>query len=176
MLMILKRKIRDALVIDKCFFFFLVEAGDLSLSVVWVANQSAKMQNEEGQNMDLYIPRKWYTYSSVFLLCGCGYFLVKNHSPKIGDLVCHCSSATNRLITSKDHASVQINIGHLDANGLYTGQFTTFALCGFVRAQVLALAYLLFLKNQIFKFFWVWFCSCFVLLGVVIMKCNSICC
>lgn len=44
-------------------------------------------------------------------------------------------SATNRMITSKDHASVQLNIGHLDANGLYTGQFTTFALCGFVRAQ-----------------------------------------
>ncbi|KAL5574186.1 hypothetical protein UlMin_023783 [Ulmus minor] len=29
-------------------------------------------------------------------------------------------SATNRLITSKDHASVQINIGHLDENGIYT--------------------------------------------------------
>ncbi|XP_057962564.1 small ribosomal subunit protein eS21y isoform X1 [Malania oleifera] len=63
------------------------------------------MQNEEGQNMDLYIPRK--------------------------------CSATNRLITAKDHASVQINIGHLDEHGLYTGQFSTFALCGFVRAQVL---------------------------------------
>eukprot|EP01018_Ginkgo_biloba_P013745 Gb_27652 [translate_table: standard] len=61
------------------------------------------MQNEEGQNVDLYIPRK--------------------------------CSATNRLITSKDHASVQLNIGHLDENGVYTGQFTTFALCGFVRAQ-----------------------------------------
>ncbi|KAG5244792.1 40S ribosomal protein [Salix suchowensis] len=61
------------------------------------------MQNDEGQNMDLYIPRK--------------------------------CSATNRLITSKDHASVQLNIGHLDGNGHYTGQFTTFALCGFVRAQ-----------------------------------------
>ncbi|XP_010513595.1 PREDICTED: 40S ribosomal protein S21-1-like [Camelina sativa] len=45
------------------------------------------------------------------------------------------SLATNRLITSKDHASVQLNIGHLDADGVYTGQFTTFALCGFVRAQ-----------------------------------------
>ncbi|CAL5433229.1 unnamed protein product [Camellia sinensis] len=64
---------------------------------------TAKMQNEEGQNMDLYIPRK--------------------------------CSATNRLITAKDHASVQINVGHLDENGIYTGQFTTFALCGFVRAQ-----------------------------------------
>ncbi|XP_028068134.1 40S ribosomal protein S21-2-like isoform X3 [Camellia sinensis] len=61
------------------------------------------MQNEEGQNMDLYIPRK--------------------------------CSATNRLITAKDHASVQINVGHLDEAGCYTGQFTTFALCGFVRAQ-----------------------------------------
>ncbi|KAL0761992.1 hypothetical protein Bca101_078142 [Brassica carinata] len=44
-------------------------------------------------------------------------------------------SATNRMITSKDHASVQLNIGHLDADGIYTGQFTTLALCGFVRAQ-----------------------------------------
>ncbi|XP_068666772.1 small ribosomal subunit protein eS21-like [Aristolochia californica] len=61
------------------------------------------MQNEEGQHMDLYIPRK--------------------------------CSATNRLITSKDHASVQINIGHLDESGIYTGQLSTFALCGFVRAQ-----------------------------------------
>ncbi|CAL8161234.1 unnamed protein product [Prunus armeniaca] len=43
-------------------------------------------------------------------------------------------SATNRLITSKDHASVQINVGHLDENGIYTGQFSTFALCGYVRA------------------------------------------
>lgn len=44
-------------------------------------------------------------------------------------------SATNRLITSKDHASIQLNIGHLDANGVYTGQYTTYALCGFVRTQ-----------------------------------------
>ncbi|KAF3973818.1 hypothetical protein CMV_002785 [Castanea mollissima] len=44
-------------------------------------------------------------------------------------------SATNRLITAKDHASVQINVGHLDENGVYNGHFSTFALCGFVRAQ-----------------------------------------
>ena len=48
----------------------------------------------------------------------------------------NCSSSTNRLITSKDVASVQLNVGHVDENGVYTGQFTTFALCGFVRAQV----------------------------------------
>ncbi|PKA57382.1 40S ribosomal protein S21 [Apostasia shenzhenica] len=47
-------------------------------------------------------------------------------------------SATNRLITAKDHAAVQINIGHLDENGVYIdGHFTTFALSGFIRAQVL---------------------------------------
>ena len=50
-----------------------------------------------------------------------------------------CSSATNRLITAKDHASVQINVGHLDENGVYNGHFSTFALCGFIRAQVCAI-------------------------------------
>uniref|UniRef100_A0A453I4G1 40S ribosomal protein S21 n=1 Tax=Aegilops tauschii subsp. strangulata TaxID=200361 RepID=A0A453I4G1_AEGTS len=61
------------------------------------------MQNEVGDMVDLYVPRK--------------------------------CSATNRIITAKDHASVQINIGHVDENGLYDGRFTTFALSGFVRAQ-----------------------------------------
>lgn len=46
-------------------------------------------------------------------------------------------SWTNRLITAKDHASIQVNIGHLDEHtGCYNGQFTTFALSGFVRAMV----------------------------------------
>ncbi|KAG5607357.1 hypothetical protein H5410_028849 [Solanum commersonii] len=62
-----------------------------------------KMQNDEGQNMDLYIPRNF---------------------------------ATNRLITSKDHASVQLNVDHLDEFGQYIGQFTTYALCGFIRAHL----------------------------------------
>jgi small subunit ribosomal protein S21e len=46
------------------------------------------------------------------------------------------SSATNRLITAKDHAAVQINIAHVDENGRYIpGQTTTFALCGFIRGK-----------------------------------------
>ena len=45
-------------------------------------------------------------------------------------------SWTNRLIVATDHASIQINIGHLDDSGLYTGQFTTLALSGFVRSMV----------------------------------------
>ncbi|KAL5718495.1 Small ribosomal subunit protein eS21y [Ranunculus cassubicifolius] len=44
-------------------------------------------------------------------------------------------ATTDLYIPRKYHASVQINVGHIDENGLYTGQFTTFALCGFVRAQ-----------------------------------------
>lgn len=46
------------------------------------------------------------------------------------------SAATNRLITAKDHASVQINIGHVDENGhIIPGQQTTYAICGFVRSR-----------------------------------------
>nr|GEV10767.1 40S ribosomal protein S21-like [Tanacetum cinerariifolium] len=43
--------------------------------------------------------------------------------------------ATNRLIMSKDHASVHISVGCLDKSDRYIGRFSTFALCGFVRAQ-----------------------------------------
>ncbi len=50
------------------------------------------------------------------------------------------SSWTNKLITAKDHASVQINIGHLNEEGVYTNTFTTFALSGMVRAVVSGLA------------------------------------
>jgi hypothetical protein len=56
--------------------------------------------------------------------------------------VCHpcfsfpCSAWTSKLITAKDHASVQINIGHLNDEGAYNGQFTTFAIAGDVRAVV----------------------------------------
>lgn len=41
----------------------------------------------------------------------------------------------DRLITSKDHASVQINIADVDANGRAVATHTSFALCGQVRSQ-----------------------------------------
>ncbi|CAL0326273.1 unnamed protein product [Lupinus luteus] len=44
-------------------------------------------------------------------------------------------SATNKLITLKDHASFQINAGHLDEKGVYNGTFFTFSLSGSIRAQ-----------------------------------------
>lgn len=63
------------------------------------------MQNDAGQTVDMYIPRK--------------------------------CSWTKRLITAKDHASVQINVGNVDpATGKYTGDYKTFALCGYVRDKV----------------------------------------
>ncbi|XP_068678103.1 small ribosomal subunit protein eS21-like [Montipora capricornis] len=59
------------------------------------------MQNEAGEYVDLYVPRK--------------------------------CSVTNRVITAKDHASVQINVGEIDETGRFTGNFKTYALCGFLR-------------------------------------------
>jgi small subunit ribosomal protein S21e len=47
-------------------------------------------------------------------------------------------SATGRIIGSKDHASVQFNIGHVNANGLYTNAYTPVALCGYVRENCFA--------------------------------------
>ena len=42
---------------------------------------------------------------------------------------------TDRLITSKDHASIQISVADVDANGRALGTSTSFALCGQVRAN-----------------------------------------
>jgi len=44
-------------------------------------------------------------------------------------------SATNRLITSKDHASVQLSIADVDAEGKAMSTSTTFCLSGQVRAM-----------------------------------------
>jgi len=59
------------------------------------------MENDEGKNVELYIPRK--------------------------------CSATNRVITAKDRASVQLNIGQLDSNGVYQNEYSTVAFSGFIR-------------------------------------------
>merc|ERR1739848_136154 len=40
---------------------------------------------------------------------------------------------TNMLLTSKDHASVQLNVGHIDQFGIYTGDYTVYCLSGAVR-------------------------------------------
>ncbi|KAJ3208548.1 hypothetical protein HDU82_002296 [Entophlyctis luteolus] len=67
--------------------------------------------------------------------------LLEKYSIKLVDMVKqklgipeNGSSATGRLITAKDHASVQINIGDVDANGRFTGTSKAYALSGFVRS------------------------------------------
>merc|ERR1711908_256471 len=42
---------------------------------------------------------------------------------------------TNALLTSKDHASVQLNVGHVDQYSIYTGDYTVVCLSGAVRRQ-----------------------------------------
>ena len=54
------------------------------------------------------------------------------------DLLTFCcySSWSNKIITSTDTGSVQINVGHVDpVTGCYTGKYTPIALCGFVRSK-----------------------------------------
>ncbi|CAE7900417.1 RPS21, partial [Symbiodinium microadriaticum] len=34
-----------------------------------------------------------------------------------------------------EHGAVQLNVGQVDENGMYTGEFETFALAGFIRAR-----------------------------------------
>eukprot|EP00978_Attheya_sp_CCMP212_P007121 scaffold16573_cov50-Attheya_sp.AAC.3 len=60
------------------------------------------MQNEAGENVEMYIPRK--------------------------------CSWTSRIISAKDHGSVQLNVANVDPiTGLYTGESKAFALAGYVR-------------------------------------------
>lgn len=66
----------------------------------------------------------------------CNPVLSVAHMLKRSSLFLLCSSWTNKLITAKNHASVQINIGHLDEQGVYTGSFSTFALHGEIRSKV----------------------------------------
>ncbi|KAJ2783819.1 40S ribosomal protein S21 [Coemansia javaensis] len=44
-------------------------------------------------------------------------------------------SATNKLIAAKDHAAIQLNIADVDANGVATGTFKTYAISGLVRGR-----------------------------------------
>ena len=52
-----------------------------------------------------------------------------------GPFLFNNSSATNNIIGAKDHASVQLNFGLLDAEGRFSGESKTVALCGYVRGM-----------------------------------------
>ncbi|KAG5458113.1 MAG: ribosomal protein S21e-domain-containing protein, partial [Olpidium bornovanus] len=82
---------------------------------------SPAMENNEGVMVDLYVPRKCRVYFGLIAL-----------HVRLLCLFCR-SSATGRLMGAKDHASVQINIGDVNEAGVYTGEFKTYTLSGFVR-------------------------------------------
>merc|ERR1712083_586911 len=61
---------------------------------------------------------------------------MQNDEGKVVDLyIPRKCSATNRLIPAKEHGSVQFNVGQIDENGVYTGEFFTFAIAGFIRTR-----------------------------------------
>nr|UXY87865.1 40S ribosomal protein S21-2-like [Cryptomonas curvata] len=43
-----------------------------------------------------------------------------------------CSS-TNKILTSRDHSSIQIKIGRINRDGYFDGKSDTYVLCGFLR-------------------------------------------
>ncbi|KAG8217751.1 hypothetical protein J3R82DRAFT_5912 [Butyriboletus roseoflavus] len=61
--------------------------------------------------------------------------LASGHGVLVDLYVPRKCAATNRLITSKDHASVQINVVDVDSTGRALNTYTSFALCGQVRSQ-----------------------------------------
>merc|ERR1712226_915371 len=76
--------------------------GAFSSGVALKINQTVNMQNDAGEFVDLFLPRK--------------------------------CSASNRIIASKDHASIQINIAEVDeTTGRMTGANKTYAICGAIR-------------------------------------------
>jgi len=88
-----------------------IESKHCSISIFFVVNwislffseeQKLTMQNEAGEYVDMYIPRK--------------------------------CSASNRILSAKDHASIQINLAEVDeSTGRMTGAFKTYAICGAIR-------------------------------------------
>ncbi|KAI3891412.1 hypothetical protein MKX03_020694 [Papaver bracteatum] len=81
--------------------------------------------NKKGPNVGLYIP-------SLIMSAILNYW-----------------SATNRIITAKDHAFVHLNIGHIDENDIYTDQFCTFSLSDFLKDQCFSWLGLKFQKKNV---------------------------
>lgn len=75
-------------------------------------------------------------FSFFFLFVAVAVSNMQNDAGEVVDLyIPQKCSATHRLITAADHASVQITVGNVDENGLYTNQNTSFALSGAVRSR-----------------------------------------
>jgi len=74
-------------------------------------------------------------FSAIYPLPQSFKSIMQNEDKKNVDLyIPRKCSATNRLIHSKDHASIQLKIGHVDeSTGVYNGEYTTIAICGYIR-------------------------------------------
>lgn len=93
------------------------------------------MQNDAGERVDLYIPRKWYVLQDDLNQENRRPCQSKRELTHFLHYSFCSSSASNRLITAKDHAAVQINFANVDERGVYNGEVTTFAICGYLRQQ-----------------------------------------
>ena len=87
--------------------------------------QHAGMHNEEGQLVEMYVPRKCSATNRLIPVC--------DHTTHPNT---HTHTHTHtRPTQAMDHAAVQINIGEIDVHGLYTGKNTTYCLAGFIREK-----------------------------------------
>jgi small subunit ribosomal protein S21e len=59
---------------------------------------------------------------------------MQNDKKEIVDLyIPRKCSATGKLITAKDHASIQFNVGEVNEQGVYNGRSKAYAICGYLR-------------------------------------------
>lgn len=63
-------------------------------------------------------------------VCVCVFF-----SGNMQDYIPRKCTATNKVIGCKDHASIQLNIGNVDANGRFTNSYHTVCFAGHVRTS-----------------------------------------
>ncbi|EGI61257.1 40S ribosomal protein S21, partial [Acromyrmex echinatior] len=84
------------------------------------------MENDLGSLVDLYIPRKWKMHKMYLF-----FFFGKN---RFKSDFFYCSSASNRIIHAKDHASIQLTLADVDPEtGRMTDTHKMYAICGAIR-------------------------------------------
>lgn len=115
------------------------------------------MQNDAGENVDLYIPRKWLVavdctkphWSSSGLHNPMQFQFYEHHKIILVDEIFVIfelifmfpnifSSASNRIIHAKDHASIQLNFADVDPQtGRMTETVKIYAISGNIRKMVI---------------------------------------
>jgi small subunit ribosomal protein S21e len=80
------------------------------------------MQNDAGEFVDMYLPRKWFVL--IFFPI---YLILRN-----------LSSSSSRIISAKDHASVQLDFCEVDpeTGRAIPGKSMRYTICGQLRFMV----------------------------------------